>query len=353
MRGRADPWLLLIVPGAALAAFGGARLAAPPPAGDIEAKASAMDLRVARLERGLDRALVEMARHRAEVQGRLDAMEASRGGPDPARTAPDGNGSAPEADARPVEEGDPARAEVVLGLAAEPASAAHAAAIRRLAGMAVHGWGPPLAEREFAWSVALIDREARRGRITPEEAADLAREFGALDIGHGARPVLAKAVALGWGHDERLRGFLARLGTNAEPALHLGVLAGLDDEHPGAAFSEYVLRIIRDERDPEVLAVAFGLDRIEAAATAATAPGLVRALETRVLDGSLDAEGRANAGLAIAVASLRAPEVGVVTLRRLAEIETDSAVAERYRAAAAALEAGGATLKSLERLFEE
>jgi hypothetical protein len=94
-------------------------------------------------------------------------------------------------------------------------------------------------------------------------------------------------------------------------------------------------------------------ERIEAAATAAFAPRLVRAIETRILDGSLDAETRSRAGMAVAVASLRAPEIGVAVLRRLAEAETDPVIAEHSRSAAAALQEGNATLKSLERLVGE
>ena len=70
------------------------------------------------------------------------------------------------------------------------------------------------------------------------------------------------------------------------------------------------------------------------------------------LERSLDAGMRAHAGLALAVASLRIPETGIAALRRVADRETDPKVAEKDRQAAAALQSGTATLKSLERLFE-
>jgi hypothetical protein len=45
--------------------------------------------------------------------------------------------------------------------------------------------------------------------------------------------------------------------------------------------------------------------------------------------------------------------MGVATLRQLADREPDADTASTYRRAATELEAGNATLKSLERLFEE
>lgn len=160
-------------------------------------------------------------------------------------------------------------------------------------------------------------------------------------------------MAVGWGQDERLGGFLTRFHPHVEPSLHQGILAALDDEHASAAFSEYVVRLIGESRDPGVLAVAMGLDRIEAAATAATAPRLVKTLESRMRDGSFAGATRVQAGFAIAVASLRAPTLGITTLRELADIETDADAMSKYLAAAKELQAGSATLKSLERLLEE
>ena len=174
----------------------------------------------------------------------------------------------------------------------------------------------------------------------------------ALQVGHPARPVLAKAVALGWGKDERLGGFLGQFAANSEPSVHQGILAGLDDENPSTAFSEYMLRMVQEERDPAVLAVALGVDRIEAAATAAYAPRFVQAIEARMAEGTLDAVTRQHASFAIAAAGLRATELAVATLRRLAASEKREALAEKMRQAADALQAGNATLKSLESLFE-
>jgi hypothetical protein len=244
-------------------------------------------------------------------------------------------------------------AQLTVALSAEPVSSDHGAAIRRLAAHLVQSAGPPLSETEFAWAAAALRRQAHRDRITPGEAAELAKLVAELPVDHAARATLATAVAMGWGQDERLGGLLSLFEPSAEASLHQGILAALDDEHPSAAFSEYIVRLVGEARDPGVLAVALGLDRIEAAATAAVAPRLVKMIEGRLLDGSLDVESRAQAGFAIAVASLRAPGMGVATLRQLADREPDADTASTYRRAATELEAGNATLKSLERLFEE
>jgi hypothetical protein len=239
-----------------------------------------------------------------------------------------------------------ARRQIVVGLTTEPAGAEHRAAVVRVAELLLKSVGPPVAEKEFTWAVGVLDRESHRDRVTPQEAQDLASVLAGLPAGHAARPSLAKAAAIGWSRDEHLGVFLAQFPANAEPSLHQGVLAALDDEHPSPAFSEYVLRVVREERDPSVLATALGLDRIEAAATVVAAPRLAEVIETR------DAKMRAHAGLALAVASLRIPETGIAALRRVADREADSKVAEKDREAAAALQTGSATLKSLERLFE-
>ncbi len=353
---RLAPALALAAAVAAAVAYVTARAVAPGTGDGDRGPGEALVARVERLERALEGLGTARGRDELALLGRIEALEARLAG---APGVPSGPGAAgagktdpdrPEAVAAGADE--KLRQEVAVGLTTEPASSDHRAALRRLAEHLVKSAGPPLSEKEFAWAAGLLDREARRGRITPQEAAELAPMLAALPVGHAARPAIAKAVAIGWGRDERLGGFLAQFAANAEPSLHQGILAVLDDEHPGPAFSEYVIRLVREERDPAVLAVALGLDRIEAAATAAVAPRLVQAIEARVLDGTLDAATRARAGLAIAVACLRAPETGVATLRRLADAETDARIAEKYRQAAAALQEGDATLKSLERIFQ-
>lgn len=352
---RNGPWLAiaLSVPAAAAVAFLAARPKAPGGGGPERASLDSLATRVERLERTLGAMDASSGGDRAALERRLEAVESRlAAGALPVPAPGDAGGTASRAEGGTALPDERVHQEVVVGLAMEPASAEHRSALRRLAEHLAKSAGPPPAEKEFAWAAGLLDREARRGRVTPQEAADLAPVLAALPVGHAARPALAKAVAMGWGRDERLGAFLGQFAANAEPSVHQGVLAALDDEHPGAAFSEYVIRMVREERDPAVLAVAFGLDRIEAAATAQHAPRLLQALEARVLDGALDAETRARAGLAIAVAGLRAQDAGVAALRRLAQVEAEPKVAERYRQAAAALQSGEATLKSLESLFE-
>ncbi len=348
--------LVLAVPVAAAVAFLTARAVSPTGGGRDDRSGDALAARVEALERAVERIEGAKGRNDGSMARRIEAIEARVAADAPPTTGPAaaaaGTPGGPRAEGSAAASDPRVRQEIVVGLTTDPASTDHRTAVRRLADHLVRSAGPPFVEKEFAWTAGLLDREARRDRVTPQEAADLAPLLPALPVGHAARPALAVAVAMGWGRDERLGGFLAQFASGEEPSLHQGILAALDDEHPGTAFSEYVMRLIREERDPAVLAVALGLDRIEAAATAAVAPRLVQTIETRVLDGSLDADTRARAGLAIAIACLRAPETGVTTLRRLAESEADPKVAERYRQAAAALQAGDATLKSLERLFE-
>lgn len=345
MDGRTVLPLVLVVPVAAVTAWMVARNAQP---GDATADPDAdLAARIERLERALGSGTSAAAPDDRTTAHRLDAIEArlaelASSSATPAKR-PDQPGTAPAAEGRPA---------VAAGLATEPASAEHRDAVRRLSAHLVTSAGPPLSESEFAWAAGQLERETRRGRISPQEAEELAAALASLAPGHAARPPLAKAAAVGWGRDARLGPFLDRFAANAEPALHTGVLAVLDDEHPGTAFSEYVLRLAREDRDPAVLAIALDLDHIEAAATAAYAARFVQTIETRVLAGGFDEELRQTAGLAVAVASLRATEAGAASLRRLADRETEPKVAEKLRAAAASVTSGDATLKSLERLFE-
>ncbi len=344
--------LALAVPVAAAVAFITARASAPVKEGGDEGPRKSLVTRVERLERALEGLGAPAGRDDGAVLRRIEAIEARSAGGAPSGAEVGAAAGTPGGEGGPAASNERVHQDVVVGLSMEPASTDHRAAVRRLAEHLVKSAGPPVVEREFAWAAGLLDREARRNRVTPQEAAELAPFLPGLPVGHAARPAIAKAVAMGWGRDERLGGFLSQFAANAEPSLHQGILAALDDEHPGTAFSEYIMRMIREERDSGVLAVAMGLDRIEAAATAACAPRLAQTIEARVLDGSLDVDMRALAGLAIAVACLRVPDTGVTTLRRLAEIEADPKVAERYRQAAAKLQSGEATLKALERLFE-
>ncbi len=348
MQSRAGLLFVLVVPVAAATAWITVRCVSPdapaaraPADGDLTA-------RVEKLERALDAQRAATPRDDRSIARRLDAIEAlaaGRSATSQALEVAGAEGSVPRAD-------DGARPAVAVGLAAEPGAADHRESVRQLAGHLVKSAGPPLSETEFSWAAGLLDRESRRGRVSPQEAEDLAASLAALPSGHAARPAIAKAVAVGWGHDARLGGFLERFAANTEPSVHAGVLAVLDDEHPGTAFSEYVLRLAREERDLAVLSAAIDLDHVEAAATAANAPRLVQVIEARVLEGTFDSEMRARAGLAVAVASLRTPETGVAALRRLADRETDTKLAERLRLAASSVQSGDATLKSLEQFFE-
>jgi hypothetical protein len=310
---------------------------------------AALEARLAKLEKPSEDHAASPARDERGLVHRVEALEARMSPEGAASAAP---GASPQA-APAASDADAVHREITVGLTTEPTSSEHRAALLRAAEHLVKSYGPPLVEKEFTWAARGVDVEARRGRVTPQEAADLAPKLAALPPGHGARPALAKAVAMGWGNDERLGPFLGQFGANSEPAVHQGILAALDDEHPSPAFSDYVLRIVREERDPAVLAVAIGLDRIEAAATAQVAPQLVQALEARIKDGTLDAATRVKAGFAIAVAGLRATDLAAKTLRDLAATEPDAATADKYRQSATSLAEGKATLKSLERLFEE
>jgi hypothetical protein len=352
MNAAAKTALLVAIPVAAVVGWAAARVASPGDASGAPDDAKTMETLVARVER-LERA-GEVARPAASkderaVARRIEAIETKLAdASEPTQAAP---ATKPDA-ATAASADDKARQEVVVGLATEPASDGHRSAVKRLAERLVASVGPPFAEKDFAWAAGLLDREARRDRVTVQEAEEMAPVLFALPTGHAGRPVLAKAVAAGWGRDQRLASFFDKLPSNSEPAVHQGVLSVLDDEHPSAAFSEYVLRILREERDPAVLSTAMDLDRIEAAATASAAPRIVSTIETRIVEGTLDAKMRSRAGLAIGVAALRIPETGVATLRRLADRETDAKVQERLRQAATTLAEGNATLKSLERIFE-
>lgn len=343
---------LVAIPVAAAAGWVAALSREPHPAGEAAvAPTSDVELsaRVERLERAFEAA--KSGRNDRDLVRRVEALEArSDSGNAPAPKAAD---AAPAAAAAHSVLDDARRKQIVVGLTTEPSGAEHLGAIRSAAETVVKAAGPPLAEKDFAWAVGVLDRESHRDRVSTDEAQEIAGMLAALPSGHAARPSLAKAVAIGWSRSERLGPFLALFPANAEPSLHQGILNAMDDEHPSPAFSEYVTRVIREERDAAVLATALGLDRVEAAATVMAAPRLAEAIEARIRDGTLDAKMRRHAALALAVASLRIPETGVAALRRIAERDADAKVAETCRQAATSLERGDATLKSLERLFEE
>jgi len=268
------------------------------------------------------------------------------------RAAPPDSATDAAPAAAPDEATSRLRERISLGLATSPRSGEHAAAVDALAAHLVAAAGPPGDETELAWATRALLREAVRDRIGADDAERLEPVLLALPVGNPARTPLAQAVAIGWSADPRMGALLARFPTNTEPELHQGMLAILDDEHPSDAFGEYVIRLIREEREPAVLGIALGLDRIEAAATSAVAPRIVQVIEERVAGGDLDVEMRRRAALGLAVAGLRARETGTAALRRLADREPDGELADRLRAAADHLASGDATLKSLERLLD-
>lgn len=369
--------LAVVVPAAAGVAWITARAAATEPPVDRTEEVGALVARVERLERSAEAPRARPSEDRAltrridELEARLAALPQREAVSDPARTAavpapaPDlvrgGPRAGTEVDgARDQAERDRTSEVAKLvsdygaltdGLKADPGSAEHRAAMRRLAEQLVKCGEPPVAQGDLDRIAAMLDGEARRARVSATEADDAATILHGLAPGHAARPGLASAVAGGWAKDDRLPGFLAGFAANAEPKVHHSMLVILD-RTPSAAFSDYVVRLVRDERDPGVLASALDADRIEAAATQDAAPRVAQAVEARLADGTLEPKLRSRAGCALAIASLRSPETGAAALRRIADGETDAKLAERFRAAAAALLDRSANAKSLEKAFK-
>jgi RNA polymerase sigma-70 factor (ECF subfamily) len=352
----------LVVPAAVGAAWITTRAAAPEPADDRAADVARLEERLDRIEKGAAAAKPVRGGDDRGLARRLDAVEArldeSARAPAAATvaTAASKTAASPATNDKPdvrAAKGESKKDhdEIVDALKSRPGSPEHLAALRRLAEWLVKSAGPPPVDAEIAWAEGLLEQQGRSGRVTPAEAAELAPTLEGLPQDHAARAGLACAVAGGWANDERLGGLLARFAANTEKRVHQRLLAMLD-HFPSGAFSDYVLRLVREERDPDVLGSAMNVDRVEAATTAQTAVRFMQAVEGRIADGRLDAKMRMRAGAAIAVAGLRAPDAGAELLGRLAGRDADSTVADRFRQGADALTQRTTTAaKEMEKLF--
>jgi RNA polymerase sigma factor (sigma-70 family) len=356
----------LVLPVAIGAAWVTARTSAAPTADTspdealaaIQARLDRMEKAVASIPQprgGSDRALA----HRVEaLEARLEGKDAA-----PAAAAKEAAPSQPTDPTKSVsakaarkspEDSAEAKADrdaIADGLKPKPGSAEHLAALRQLAEWLIANAGPPAVEAEIAWAQSLLDKEARAGRITAAEAGELNGFLDRVAPGSAARPGIAIAVAGGWAKDGQLGNFLARFSANSEPKVHTALLALLD-HHPSAPFSDYVLRLVRDERDATVLASVLDADRIQAATNADNAVTFAQAADARLLDGSLDAKARRSAACAVAVCGLRAPDAVIELLGRIGARDSDPRVQDGCRVAAAALGDRTATVKSLEKLFK-
>jgi RNA polymerase sigma-70 factor (ECF subfamily) len=358
----------LVVPIAVGAAWITARTSAAPatdPARDdalaaIEARLDRIEKTVASLppvRAGNDRALahrVEALEAQLAEQSHAPAASAKGTAAQPAGDAAAATGSSAAKSARaPAQtsaDAKAARDEILAGLKAKPGSAEHLAALKRLAEWLIENAGPPPATLEIQWAQGLFDMEARGDRVTPAEAAELVLILDRTSPGNAARPGIAAGIAGGWAKDPQLANFLARFATNSEPLVHQQLLMLLD-HHPSDAFSDYVLRLVREERDSAVLGSALKSDRVQAATTAETAVQFAQAVETRIGDGSLSAKGRREAACAVAVCGLRAPDACAEMLGRIGSRDADPRVQDACRVAAVALTDRSATAKSLENLF--
>jgi len=352
----------LVVPAAVGAAWITTRAAAPEPSDDRAADVARLEERLDRIEKSAAAAKPSRSGDDRGLARRLDAVEARL---DEQARAPATTPVATKAGAAPAPSLSPPKNEfevkaakdtkkdhddIVAALKSKPGSPEHLAALRLLADWLVKSAGPPAVDKEVWWAQGLFDSEARAGRVTPAEAGELVRTLDGIAPGNAARPGIAGAIAGGWAADPRLADFLARFATNSEPQVH-GEFLVLLDHHPSAAFSDYVMRLVREERDPGVLASAFRNDRVVAATTAESALRFAQAVDARMLDGSLDARMRSHAACAVAVAGLRAPDSCAELLGRIAGRESDARLAQSCRDAASALTDKSATAKTLDSLF--
>lgn len=372
--------LAVALPAVAGIAWITARAAAPEAPADRSEEVAALLARVEKFERTAEAPRSRPPEDRALVR-RIDELEArlaerdtsvrpavattsaagqdelSRPAREGARAAPSGSepDDAAAAELRELAAGLEKLAvdlvELSEGIEAAPGTPEHRAAMKRLADQLVKSAVPPAVESDIRRIEAVFDGEARRGRVSPVEAEDLAAVAAALASGNAARAGLAKAVAGGWAKDPRLSEYLTRHPSNAEPAVHRALMQILDHT-PSAAFSDYLVRIVREEKDPTVLASALDADRIEAAATPDAARRVAEAVESRLLAGGLDAKLRSRAACAVAIAWMGSPESGAEALRRIAAAEPDQELAGRCRKAADSLLDRTASKKSLEKAFK-
>jgi hypothetical protein len=301
-------------------------------------------------DRTLQRRVEALEEQLASATAALDAARrATTVSPAAASSAP---ASGKAADAKPADAATKSEAAAIADAlkSSKPGSPEHLDALRKLADWLVRFAGPPPVEAEIAWAEGLVNGEGRRGRITVAEAAELMPQLDSAAPGSAARPGLAIAVGAGFAKDARLASLLDRFTANTEPAVHDRLLSLLDHT-PSAAFSGYVLRMIREEKDRAVLSNVLDVDRIQAATTNDNALRFAEALEARLGDRALADRNRSRAMRAIGIAGLRTPQACAEILERVAERETDAALAEKCRSAAASLTAGNSSVNSLENTF--
>ena len=193
-------------------------------------------------------------------------------------------------------------------------------------------------------------RLAAWGKLLPEDVDALADDFGRLPPGAPGRPGLAAAVARGWARDTRLAGWFDGLPPHDEPAIRAAVVEALD-ESPSDAYREYLLRVSRGERDPEVLNEAWQEDPITVALTPEWAPRLIAAVEPRAAQGDLPAVVRGRAFFAIGLAGLHDPAGARAALGRLLANEADEAVHAFGTAVVEAVDRGEANVQVLDGLW--
>ena len=292
--------------------------------------------------------------------GRAPASDAGAGSAEAAAGAAsqrDGAANAPDpgdrdAAGRP-EQTAAAHEDLLTLLKARTGSSEHRDAVRRLAEYLVRSAGPAGDPKDVEWASEVMEMEARRDRVSPEDASDLAGMLSTLAVDHEARPALAAAAARGWSQDARVETFLAQFPANSEPKVHLRLLRSLDEaKRPARGYADYVVRFAREEQDESVLRSVVDEDRIYAASVQGAAQRLIDTIETRVLQDTWERKMRWTAAGALAVAGLHAREGGAAALERLATRETESAAAETIRTAARTLREGRGSEKEFERMFD-
>lgn len=330
--------------------------------------------------RALERSLADLKRRAASESGEAgadagapepmdaDAPAADRaarasgagsGGADAAgHGAPGASGAGSAADASGAR--DPADAtaadlawqeSVTRALAEKPDSERHMWALRELVTGSLDT-SPSNATR-CDWAVSMLERVARKGGVGPREAERLERDYRAAPVGAPAAPYLAAAAAVGWVRDSRQGRFLESIPSGERPDVHAVLLRTLD-HFPSEGFTDYYLRLVRDETEDGLLRSVFDEDRAAAAAALPSrSRDVVLALSVR-LAGSGLSDGLRRKGLfALGVASLKEPAEGAAELRRLAaSMDADSSAHKNLLEAADLIEAGTASERDLKRLLD-
>lgn len=355
---------------AAVLGLGLAWMNARDEAGRLSGEREELRDRVARLEGSLSDAESERDRlrraeavarqhvdsleaERIDVQEELARLRAARTDTAPGARAADDPPQADPAESRSVQEPSfvtPGQKKKILAaLRAEPDSELHAWAIAQLLDILLGD----SATQEWKWAAGILEDESREGNVGPEEAAGIESAYLALPEGSAAAPLLAAATAVGWTRDPRLDGFLSGIPARERKSVHLLLLRTLD-RHPTAAFTNYLVRLVREEEDPEVLKSAFDEDRAAAAATTADrARDVVAAFTSRLRDPRLPDRHRRKGYYSLSIAGLLCPAYAATALRDLAAaLPADDAWREPLTRAAALFESGETSARDLERLFD-